>query len=87
MPQSATVTSGIGRVAGGGDTSLAPPSGPTPWIQLKTTVAYLSFINADGNVVGASWEANSSRIFIRRDAASRIHVCVGRAGMQPPAVP
>jgi hypothetical protein len=85
-PQSATATSS-GSAAGGGDTSLAPPSGPTAWIQLETTVAYLSFIDAGGNVVGATWEASSPRMFIRRDAASRIHVCVGTPGMQPPAVP
>jgi hypothetical protein len=84
-PASATVT--IGGLGGGGNTSLAPSSGPTAWIQLETGEAYVSFVNADGNVEGATWEARPPRMFIRRDAVSRIHVCVGRAGMQPPAVP
>jgi len=85
QPASATATSG--GPGGGGNTGLAPPSGPTAWIELETTVAYVSLIDADGSVVGATWEAGPPRMFIRRESTGRIQVCLGRPGMQPPAVP
>jgi hypothetical protein len=36
---------------------LGSASGPTDWIELETAEAYVSFVNADGSVEGATWEA------------------------------
>jgi hypothetical protein len=83
VPESATATSGQ-RALGSGSGST---SGPTGWIQFETLSASIYYLIAGGDVEGATWEARPPRMFIRRDATNRIHVCVGKAGMQPPAIP
>jgi hypothetical protein len=81
--ESATAVSG--QAASGSGSGAT--SGPTDWIQFEAISASIYYVIAGGDVEGATWEASPPRMFIRRDAANRIHVCVGRAGMQPPAVP
>jgi hypothetical protein len=73
-------------IAGAG-ASAAPAAGPTAWIQLEATSASLYYVNAEGSVDGAQWNARPPRMFIRRDEKGRISVCVGKPGMQPPAIP
>lgn len=73
--------------AGARASGAAPAGGPTAWIQLEARSASLYYVNAEGGVDGAQWDARPPRMFIRRDEKGRISVCVGKPGMQPPTIP
>jgi hypothetical protein len=72
------------RASGAG---AASTTAPTAWIQLEARSASLYYVNAEGGVDGAQWDTRPPRMFIRRDERGRIIACVGKPGMQPPAIP
>ena len=84
---SAGSTSSAVVSAGARASGAAPAGGPTAWIQLEATSASVYYLNAEGGVDGAQWNARPPRMFIRREDKGRIIVCVGKPGMQPPAIP
>jgi hypothetical protein len=82
VPAASQSSAAISATPGAGGPGSA--SGPTTWVELAAPSASVYYVNTEGSVAGAAWEARPPRMFMRRDAMNRIHVCVGKPGMQPP---